>query len=511
MPDHTFPDNPAAIDYRVVAALSLLLSLWLIAIDPVLNRDAILYLRTADAYLQGGFAASQQLFERPALSICLALLHQLTGLPLVYAGLVLNSLFYALFCVTFVATVCTLGGDRRVQLFAAAVVLSHPTLNDQRSGIVRDPAYWACILLAFRQLLLYARQPGTGRLLAWYTCIALASVFRFEGLFYAALAPFCLLLTREVQRPLLHCLRLLAPTLLLLAVAGAVLVVHPDRLAQGGDSLPAIARYIDRLFAFPQQFGDLARASGEIMLEPFSQEDSAIAALGGFAAILALNVCRALTWPCLLLMLWRLPRLKPLRHDNRIVLRAHIGICLFYLSIFTLLNHFMSERYATQLAVFLLLYLPFALDEMWRAGRRSLPRYLTAGLLLLMTADTVHNLRYQKAFIRDAADWLVSHTPEQASVVSNDEYLAYFSRRQLDWQVATYTRFELEKILANEAYWRDKDFLVMRLKRHNQAAWQAFLQQQSLQETIVFDGGRHGKVAIVELNKARGDSDDIQP
>ena len=85
MPDHTFPDNPAAIDYRVVAALSLLLSLWLIAIDPVLNRDAILYLRTADAYLQGGFAASQQLFERPALSICLALLHQFTGLPLVYA------------------------------------------------------------------------------------------------------------------------------------------------------------------------------------------------------------------------------------------------------------------------------------------------------------------------------------------------------------------------------------------------------------------------------------------
>ena len=511
MPDHTFPDNPAAIDYRVIAALSLLLSLWLIAIDPVLNRDAILYLRTADAYLQDGFAASLQLFERPALSICLALLHQLTGLPLVYAGLLLNSLFYALFCVTFVATVCTLGGDRQVQLIAAAVVLSHPTLNDQRSAVVRDPAYWAFILLAFRQLLLYARQPGGGRLLAWYACIALASVFRFEGLFFAALAPFCLLLTRELPRPLLHCLRLLAPTLLLLAVAAMALLFYPERLAQGEESLPAIARYLDRLLAFPREFSDLARASGEIMLDSFSREDATIATVAGFAAILALNICRALTWPCMLLMLWRLPRLRPLPHDKRIALWAHIGICLLYLSTFTLLNHFMSERYATQLVIFLLLYLPFILDQMWRAGRHSLLRSLAAGLLLLMAADSVHNLRYQKAFIRDAADWLVTHTPEQASIVSNDQYLAYFSRRQLDWKVATYTRFELENILAHGAYWQDKDFLVMLVKRRNQAAWEAFLQQQSLQEMVVFDGGRHGKVAIVDLKNARGDSHDVQP
>jgi len=339
----------------------------------------------------------------------------------------------------------------------------------------------------------------------------LATLFRFEGLFFAALAPFCLLATREVPRPLLHCLRLLAPTLLLLAVAAMALLFYPERLAQGGESLPAIARYLDRLLTFPRQFGDLAAAGGEIMLDSFSREDATAAALGGFAAILALNVCRALTWPCVLLMLWWLPRLRPLHHDKRIVLQGHIGICLLYLSTFTLLNHFMSERYATQLVIFLLLYLPFILEEMWRAGSRSLPRYLAAGLLLVMTADSVHNLRYEKAFIRDAADWVVNHTPEQASIVSNDEYLAYFSRRQLDWKVATYTRFELETILAHGAYWQDKDFLVMLVKRRNQVAWEAFLQQQSLQEMVVFDGGRHGKVAIVDLKNARGDSHDVQP
>ena len=43
------------IDYRWVFAASLLVSAWLIAMDPLINRDAIIYLRAADAYLAEGF------------------------------------------------------------------------------------------------------------------------------------------------------------------------------------------------------------------------------------------------------------------------------------------------------------------------------------------------------------------------------------------------------------------------------------------------------------------------
>ena len=106
------------LDNRWVVAASLLLSLWLITIDPLINRDAILYLRAADAYLESGFFASQQVFARPLISVSIALLHQLTGINLISAGLLLISVFYALFCAGFVATVRTLGGDHRVQLIA---------------------------------------------------------------------------------------------------------------------------------------------------------------------------------------------------------------------------------------------------------------------------------------------------------------------------------------------------------------------------------------------------------
>jgi hypothetical protein len=497
VPDQPSPNTAIAVDYRVIVALSLLLSLWLILIDPVLDRDAILYLRAADAYLQDGFGASQQLFGRPTLSILFAWLHQLSGLPLLYCGLLVNSLFYALFCLAFTAAVSVLGGDRRVQLFAVAVVLFHPTLNDQRSSILRDPAFWALALLAFRELLLYVQQPALRHRLRWLGYILLAALFRFEGLFFAVLAPLSLLALPDLRQRLRHCLLLLAPVLLLpLAAAGFLLWYRP-----GGDGLhlPGIALYVERLLHFPQQFAQLAAAGGAATLEAFSRDDAEVAVLAGFAAIVALNIARALTWPLVLLYLWQWPARDRLRRDNRVLLQCHLAICLLYLAMFALLNHFMSERYATQLVVFLLLYLPFLLERMWRAGSRALPRYVVLALLLLMVGDSLHNRDHEKAFIRDAKNWVLEHTPAEASLVSNNEYLAYFSRREVDWRVASYTRFDLEALLGVDRYWRDKDYLVMRVTRHNERFWRAFLQRQSLEETMVFDGGRHGQVAIVEL------------
>jgi hypothetical protein len=128
-----------------------------------------------------------------------------------------------------------------------------------------------------------------------------------------------------------------------------------------------------------------------------------------------------------------------------------------------------------------------------------------------MAVDSLHNRDHEKAFIRDANQWLLNHTPQHASILSNNEYLAYFSQRQLDWKVASYTRFDLATMLAVEQYWRGKDFLVMRVTRHNVAAWEAFLQQYSLEETMVFDGGRHGRVAIVKLPSTGEAGDEIQP
>lgn len=83
------------------------------------------------------------------------------------------------------------------------------------------------------------------------------------------------------------------------------------------------------------------------------------------------------------------------RRDDALLIQAHILIWLSYLLIFNGINRFMLERYASQLVIFILLYLPFILHALWRAGKRSLPdawpRYLVIALPAGMSLDSLHN------------------------------------------------------------------------------------------------------------------------
>ncbi len=508
MPANTLAATVKPVDYRLVAGLSLLVSAWLIAIDPLINQDAIIYLRTAEAYLQEGFAASQSLFGRPLLSICFATLHQLTGLPLPWAGLLLNTLFYVVFNVAFVATVHTLGGDRRIQWLAAIVILSHPILNDHRSSIMRDPAYWGFSLLAFRQLLLYLRRPGLRHQCGWTICVLAATLFRFEGLFFALLAPLALLAIPGLEHRRRHSLRLLSPWLAAVALLALGLWLYASGHPGGRPLFPAIGAYLDNLLTFPEQFSRVAGLTSWVMLEFSSKEDAGLAVLAGLAAILLLNLCRAVTWPYVAALLWGLrdraaARLRP--GDHRL-LQLHVSITLLYLTLFTLINRFMLERYANQAVIFLLLYLPFVLNGLWSDAGRRWKRPVVALLLAGMCLDTLHNTDYQKAFIRDAARWLRENTPEDASLVSNDEYIAYFGARAVDWEAAYGENFALRRMLKNRSLWAGSDYLAMRVRQREAEEWQAFLARQGLQEVARFDGGRHGSIGIVRLRPEEADN-----
>ena len=142
------PSATQTISFPALACASLLASLWLIAIDPVINDEAVIVLRAADTYISSGFAASVDLFERPLLPIAIATIHQLTGVSLVVAAHSLTTGLFILLCQAFVSTVAMLGGSRQAQLFAAILVLLHPLLCSFRSDFFTEPGYWAFMLLA---------------------------------------------------------------------------------------------------------------------------------------------------------------------------------------------------------------------------------------------------------------------------------------------------------------------------------------------------------------------------
>jgi len=493
--------SEANIRYRWIVAVSLLLSIWLIWLDPLINRDAIIYLRAAEAYLQGGFAASQQVFGRPLLPICMAIVHQLTGLSLLHAGLLITTLSYAVLCVAFVDTVRVLGGKRSVQLIAAIVILSHPWINHTRASIMRDPVYLALIVLSVREMLLFSRSPSWLGQLRWIALVTGAALFRFEGLFVAALAPLALLFTRNLERPWRYCLQLLLPQLLICSLlAGGLLAYHAFN-PQAPPLFPGIGLYLERLSLLPAEFADIARQSAEPLLAFTSRDDATFAGIAALAAVLLLNLCRALTWPWLLVLLWgaRAGIGHRFRRDDLAILFTYLSIALLYLAVFTAINRFMLERYSVHAVLFLLLLLPFVLSSLWHMG--SWRKYLALALLLGMSADILHSSAREKMFIIEATRWVAQNTPATASLATNEQYIAHFSERDTDWESLRQRRFQLESILHTPALWQHKDYLVVYLKRREEPAWESFLHSNGLQELRSFEGGRVGRAVVVALDQ----------
>ena len=81
--------------------------------------------------------------------------------PYKFAGHVLNTFFFSLAVMLFVAVVRGFGGtSRRITWIALFVALIHPAFNEYRAFLIRDPGYLAAYLLAVYYLTQCRYQPG---------------------------------------------------------------------------------------------------------------------------------------------------------------------------------------------------------------------------------------------------------------------------------------------------------------------------------------------------------------
>lgn len=488
-----------AIDYRFIVAASLLLSLWLTLIDPLINRDAIIYLRTAEAYLQDGLIASFSVFDRPFLPVLVALVHNLTGLSLLHAGLLLTAVFYALLSVSFVSIVQLLGGDRRIQLFAAIIILSHPMIAYSRDAIMRDPPYWAFSLLAFRALLLYLREPVFRHQFSWFATIGIASAFRFEGLFFALLAPLVVLAAAGENRWQMAA-RLVAMPVAAIVVLAVTVLLYQTVWNPGAQLFPEVGAYVQKLMVYRNTFSEISTATGEALLVFTARDDAGVAALAGLAAILIINIGSAIT-PVYVIALWWGWKNKLVTGFSRpaqVLLIGHLLIGLLYLALFTLINRFMLERYSHIFTIFIALYLPFILASAWDKKGFTLGKFLAVAVIVGMTIDVVGHTGTRKVYIRDAAEWVEANTAVTATLSSNNKYIAYFSRRSFDWDLPGATTFSVADLEKKPQLWRESDYLAVHVDPEELEQWRKFVQQTSLKELTVFTGGSRGTVFVMQ-------------
>ena len=216
-----------------------------------------------------------------------------------------------------------------------------------------------------------------------------------------------------------------------------------------------------------------------------------------------------MTWPYVAVLAWYFwQRRDQLNEQHRCLVNTHLLIAFFYLAMFTLGNRFMLERYAGIFTLFMMPYLCFAMAGLWQSGPRSRGRIIALILLLAMAGDSLHNNNYKKAFVREASDWILENTADDALLLSNNRRLIYFSERPYEWRRGkpVNDRFPVSALLERPAMRCGYDYLAIEVRPRDEDYWAAFLRRVSQEEYRVFDGGRHGRIVIVD-QRGRRDAD----
>ena len=178
----------AALDRTVLLTLIASLALSVVSLSTAtLNRDGMLYVRTARAFIEGGLSAAVTRFNWPFMPILMATISRLTGLDLEIAGHVANALFMAGASALMVA--CIQKVNPKDSLLAALIILSIPGLNEYRGELLREYGCWFFVMLSFWLALRWAERPTWLGITAVQAALGFAALFRSEAI---ALYPACI-------------------------------------------------------------------------------------------------------------------------------------------------------------------------------------------------------------------------------------------------------------------------------------------------------------------------------
>jgi len=405
---------------RLAFAGSLALSLTVALGGALVNKDGIYYLHAARMIAEQGLGAARQEFSLQFLSILVAGLHTLSGLPLETAAALINALFTAGSCALLVAMT-----RRRLPEAAWAaclVALAMPAFNGLRGEILREHGFWFFSLLGFWLAMRWEDERRWPLALAAQCALVLAALFRLEAVaFFAALVLWQAFSARRGER--LGNLLLvgglpLAAALLAGAVFGGGLVPLPDRLAY----FLELADPVRKL----QSFGEAAgRMSDAVFKYKYSREEAGYILFFGLLSVIPMKFLKLSG--VFLVPLGYLPAREPLRDWLARWQPLPWAFLMHVLVLTAFVTHqfFLTGRYVAMLN---LLAVPAAAAGLVLLMRRF-PRWrwIMLALAFLTLASNVVSVAPRKTHVVEAGAWLQAHAQDPARVGVENGRLAYYA------------------------------------------------------------------------------------
>jgi len=410
--------------------------LFAIAGRDVINKDGILYVNVAKAFLSEGLSGAIEVYNWPVYGILIGLVHQVSGLSFENSAYSLNTLFLVIICVVFVRIYEEISSKESRIWIAAILILALPVLNDYRDFVIRGFGFWAFMLIALYYFIQYSRTPKIEISLKWQVSVVAAILFRLEGLAFLVLAPLCFMFMADRRREIFtHVVRLNA------AMAMAGFLVISFLLLSGVPQLAETKGIPNQLgYASPLALMSAINTEAEMMFF----RNQFMASVGEARLILAaglliLVVAKVVSniGPIFLVVWGYGVKHRWLRLTRESFIVIYFAAIAFVTLIPVAGNYFfLSSRY-TVLAVLLISLVTFQyVDYLFRelSSRRLRQWSIIAWVVVMaMFLDGVISGGASKRNIREAGEWVIAEMPAEERIACNEARLEFYSEGRCKW------------------------------------------------------------------------------
>jgi len=466
------------IDPRLWAVTVSLMISFILGCQFYINVDGILYLTTADSFLNAHSLIPPVGAKWPFYPLLIAGLSSITGFSAQTSALIWQALFMALLVTSFINIIRVLGGNRVIQHLAAAVILLHPDLNDNRNMIIRDFGYWAFLFTSFYYLLRYLDKPSWLIALIWTVYMVIAVLFRIEGVVIIALAPLLIFFmpNKNFTGRLLQTTRLYSILVIcgLLAVSFIFWKNREISLSLLGriDELPRWWQHLTVTF-FTQW--ENVRDAINALFPQMKNPHVTIFMLGGLIVYVIYRLINTMGLAFIGLTIYGQSRhaLQPMvNKPHRCVLYGFLAINFLITIVFVTHGWFLAGRYLIATTIILLLWVPFTLVLIYQQWQQTsyhlrfpkLGKTLAIIIAIALFVDCYISFGPSHKFVKESAEWIQTHVPENATLYSNSAQLAYYSNRPgTDWYVTPAIK-PLPAVLADKS-WKNYAYVALYINR----------------------------------------------
>jgi len=494
--------------YIFAILTSVLLSLLIGYRDSVINPDGICYLMGAEMLGSHSLRDVMHLCPQSQWPFYSTLIYAFAQISHVSYGLsaqLLNGLLSLVSVITFVSIVKLLGANQRVLWLAALVILFDHQFNILRDDIIRDHGFWAFYLISIYLLLRYFREPTAKTALLWNASLVIATLFRIEGALFLLVLPF--ISFAYLETPLKERARVFItlnfPVLLFSSLLGLWLILHPQQ--ELGRVHEIINQLQNGVTILVQRFQTVKAALIQFVLPPESASDAGVSVFMLWIGLYFYNLVMTLSGVYTLLLFYAFKaRVVSFPAKSAPVIWGYFAVNFIMTLGFLAESLFVSKRYLVAFTLVLMIWIPFALNNLiqkWPRFRYRVFLVCIAILFFISALSSVVEFGRSKYFVRTAGTWLASEVPANATLYVNDFQLMYYSHHfgmQIFQVLPQY--LHVENMAHGE--WKKYDYLALRLRKNGNAQLSQLLNEISDITPVKIFSDKHGnRVAVYKLHE----------